>query len=166
MTSKRRIHEQLLKPLSRGAAILAIVAGSTALADSNDETTARPKTMAIGAFHHPTSPPNARRERSLLAPSSGGWWVSMAVIAVGLAAFGGLSIAAGRWRGRPTTLARNVHVVGRTSLTPRHSIFVVRAGEKTLLLGVGPQGAPTLLGDLSPSGESAVTIAARPGANQ
>jgi hypothetical protein len=41
-----------------------------------------------------------------------------------------------------------VHVVGRVSLSPKHSIFLVRAGRRTLLIGAGAQGAPTLLGEL------------------
>jgi hypothetical protein len=40
-------------------------------------------------------------------------------------------------------------VVGRLSLSSRHSIFVVRAGERVLLIGTGSQGAPSLLGDLT-----------------
>jgi hypothetical protein len=40
-------------------------------------------------------------------------------------------------------------VVGRVSLSPRHSIFLVRAGERVLLIGTGNQGAPSLLGELT-----------------
>ncbi len=40
-------------------------------------------------------------------------------------------------------------MVGRISLSSRHSIFLVRAGERVLLIGTGSQGAPSLLGDLT-----------------
>jgi flagellar biogenesis protein FliO len=42
-----------------------------------------------------------------------------------------------------------VRVVGRVSLSPRQSIFLVRAGRRVILIGAGGQGAPTLLGELS-----------------
>jgi flagellar biogenesis protein FliO len=48
----------------------------------------------------------------------------------------------------PRDNAGLLRVVGRVPLSPRHSIYLVRAGERTLLIGTGAQGAPTLLGEL------------------
>src|SRR5271157_267599 len=45
--------------------------------------------------------------------------------------------------------AGSLRVVGRVSLSSRHSIFLVRAGERVLLIGTGSQGAPSLLGELT-----------------
>lgn len=44
-----------------------------------------------------------------------------------------------------------LRVVGRAHLTGRHSVYLLRAGDRTLIVGVGPQGAPSLLGELDPS---------------
>ena len=45
-----------------------------------------------------------------------------------------------------------MQVVGRVSLSPKHSIYMVRAGQRTLLIGTGSQGAPALLGVLDEDG--------------
>ncbi len=51
-----------------------------------------------------------------------------------------------RYRSKETH--NGLRVISRTALTPKHSICLVRVGSKTLMIGVGPQGPPTLLGDL------------------
>jgi hypothetical protein len=63
----------------------------------------------------------------------------LAVLGVGV-------LAAGRLRspGGSGTL----RVVGRAHLTGRHAVYLLRAGDRTLVLGVGPQGPPALLGEL------------------
>lgn len=48
-----------------------------------------------------------------------------------------------------TGASGSLRVVGRVSLSPRHSIYMVRAGERVWLIGTGSQGAPTLLGELT-----------------
>jgi flagellar biogenesis protein FliO len=67
-------------------------------------------------------------------------------IALALAAFGAVCLATRKsW---PRESSGLVHVVGRVPLSPKHSIYLVRAGERTLLIGTGAQGAPTLLAEL------------------
>ena len=41
-----------------------------------------------------------------------------------------------------------LRVVGRASLSPKHAIYLVEVGDRVLILGAGPQGAPALLGEL------------------
>ncbi len=83
--------------------------------------------------------------------ASTSWWVGTAGVALALAAVGWLSLAARRYTasigGGPGT--HRLRVVGRTSLSPRHSVYLVDVGGRVLILGTGPQGAPTLLGDLN-----------------
>jgi len=79
--------------------------------------------------------------------SSRSWWLGSTGIALVLAICGAICVAARKYR--PRDSAGLVHVVSRVSLTPRHSIFVVRAGQRSLLIGTGAQGAPTLLGELT-----------------
>jgi len=55
-----------------------------------------------------------------------------------------------------------VRVIERIALDARRTLFVVRAGERTLLLGTGDGGAPQLITELSPSPSDAeVTSAVR-----
>jgi flagellar protein FliO/FliZ len=101
------------------------------------------------------------------ASSSGAWWVGTAGMALALAACGWASLAARRFLpGRPAG-ASSVRVVSRTSLSPRHSVYLLDVGGRVLIVGTGPQGAPSLLGEMaseegndSPSGRS-VELAGR-----
>lgn len=79
---------------------------------------------------------------------SGGWWTGGASIVVALAAFGGLTYVAKRWGIGSVGETDFLRVVGKTSLSPRHTVFVVKAQDRTLLIGIGPQGPPALLGEL------------------
>jgi len=78
---------------------------------------------------------------------SSGWWLGSAGITLVLAICGAICVAARRYL--PRDSAGSVRVVGRVSLSSRHSIFLVRAGERVLLIGTGSQGAPSLLGELT-----------------
>ena len=58
-----------------------------------------------------------------------------------------------RSRGRgPAVLAsrqsRGSASVSRVSLSPKHSVYLLRAGRRLLLVGAGPQGAPALISEL------------------
>jgi hypothetical protein len=80
-------------------------------------------------------------------PGSGAWWLGSAGITLILAVCGAICVAARRhWTQEPLDSLR---VVGRVSLSSRHSVFLVRAGERVLLIGTGSQGAPSLLGELT-----------------
>ena len=80
-------------------------------------------------------------------PDSSGWWLGSAGITLVLAVCGAICVAARKYR--PRESAGSLRVVGRVSLSSRHSIFLVRAGERVLLIGTGSQGAPSLLGELT-----------------
>jgi flagellar protein FliO/FliZ len=96
---------------------------------------------------YPFAPGAGSPELSTRAPGSTGWWLGSAGIALTLAICGAVCVAARRYWPQDST--GMVHVVGRVSLSPRHSIFLVRAGQRVLLIGAGGQGSPTLLGELS-----------------
>ena len=70
----------------------------------------------------------------------------MAGIALVLAVFGGIAAVARRFVPRPTT--GSVNVVGRISLSPKHSVYLLRVGRRMLLVGAGPQGPPSLITEL------------------
>ena len=83
------------------------------------------------------------------------WYLGMAVIAVLLAIGGGVAFMGRRFVPRPGAGA--LHVVSRVSLSPKHTVYLLRAGGRVLLVGTGPQGAPALISELDemPPPESA-----------
>jgi flagellar biogenesis protein FliO len=86
------------------------------------------------------------RDPAALSSPTSGWWLSSAVVAALLAVCGAICVGARKHWPQSSTVA--LRIVGRTSLSPRHSIVLVQAGPRTLMIGLGPQAAPTLLGEL------------------
>src|SRR4051812_33578299 len=71
--------------------------------------------------HHPISRQGApARSGPRPSASSPGFWLGTAGIAVALAAFGAISFGARKLR--PGTDAGPLKVIGRTSLSPRHTV--------------------------------------------
>jgi hypothetical protein len=90
---------------------------------------------------------NAGRRSGVESEATGGWWLGTAGIALALAVCGGISVASRRFW--PQVVAGGpLRVVGRTSLSPRHTVYLLKAGGRVLIVGTGPQGAPSLLGEL------------------
>jgi hypothetical protein len=86
--------------------------------------------------------------------ASGGWWLGTAGLALALAVCGGISVAIRRGWGWPppgsgTGRTRMLRVLGRASLSPRHTVHLLGVGGRVLIVGTGPQGAPSLLGELT-----------------
>lgn len=96
---------------------------------------------------HRIGPRSADRRSAGSSASSGGWWFGTAGIALALAVFGGVSLAAKRLR--PLDQGGTLRVVGQVVLGPRHAVHLLRAGDRTLVIGTGPRGAPALLGEWS-----------------
>lgn len=97
---------------------------------------------------NPSRPPLARQRSDATAQAKGsqGWWLGTAAALVALAGAGALCLAA---RGKAAgAAASRLQVLGRVHLPPKHALYMVRAGRRTLLIGTGPQGAPSLLGEL------------------
>ena len=94
--------------------------------------------------------PRASNERSLFShglrtsdvqarsPATAGWWMGSTAIALALAICGAACVAARKYW--PQNSTGMVRVVGRVSLSPRQSIFLVRAGRRVILIGAGGQG--------------------------
>jgi hypothetical protein len=74
------------------------------------------------------------------------WSLAMVGITLTLAVCGGI-IAVGR-RFLPQGTGAAMQVVGRVSLSPKHSVYMLRVGRRVLLVGAGPQGAPALISEL------------------
>ncbi len=73
------------------------------------------------------------------------WWLGLGGMALALAICGALGIIARRFA--PRVAHGAIQVVGRVSLSPKHTVCLLRVGQRVLLVGTGPQGAPALLGE-------------------
>jgi hypothetical protein len=67
-------------------------------------------------------------------------------ITLALAVCGGI-IAASR-RFLPQGAGVGMQVVGRVSLSPKHTVYMLRVGRRVMLIGAGPQGSPSLISEL------------------
>src|SRR5579883_589595 len=123
---------------------IAVVAGTTAQSGSRTEGDAAagrsgvPRLSSLGGL--------AFGMKGKRAVGSGGWGLGFVSIALTLAVCGGL-VAAVRWV-RPSAATGSVQVVGRVSLSPKHSVYLLRVGRRVLLVGAGPQGPPALISEL------------------
>ncbi len=111
----------------------------------------------VESRHRIILPPKIGRGAATPSTSSGGWWIGTAGVAVALAVFGGVSVAAKRFGlGPKSSEVGLLKVVGKTSLSPKHTVYLLRAGDRVLIVGTGPQGSPTLLGEM-PADEAGVS---------
>jgi flagellar biogenesis protein FliO len=94
------------------------------------------------------SRPSTWRRLSKAAHPGGSdtWSLAMIGITLALAVCGGI-IAAGR-RFLPQGAGGGVKVIGRVSLSPKHSVYLLEVGRRRILVGAGPQGAPALISEL------------------
>ena len=84
-----------------------------------------------------------------LSSTGPGWGWPLAGITAVLAGLGWASLAArrsGLAGGRRE--AGPLRVVGRTTLGPKQAVYLLRAGDRVLIVGTGPAGPPALLGTL------------------
>ena len=109
----------------------------------------RPPRVAISASssEHPI-----HRESSADQPAaatSGPWWFGPTGALLLIVALGGVAWAARRFNLLPERDAGLLEVLGRVSLSSRHSVYAVRAGGRVLIVGTGPSGAPAFLADVT-----------------
>src|SRR5262249_31540684 len=81
------------------------------------------------------------------------WSPAMIGITLALAVCGGI-IAAGRRFLPHQGAVVGMQVVGRVSLSPKHTVYMLRVGRRMLLIGAGPQGAPALISELDELAEN------------
>jgi flagellar protein FliO/FliZ len=144
-------------PISSGAAVS--TSSSPSLASASAGAPTRPEARGPAEGSRPAGPAwFGRLSRKSQATGPEGWWLGMAGMALVVAICGAIGVAVRRFSPRAAHGA--VQVVGRVSLSPRHTVYLLRAGQRVLLIGAGPQGAPALLGELedlpevSPSSEA------------
>ena len=124
----------------------------------DDRPTGDPAVMTASLSARPERQPFPARDRR--GPSGGdgasaGWWSMPLGVAAALAAVGGISLAAKRSRwdfGLGSTLARDlgsIGVVGQARLSPKHAVYLVRVGDRVLIVGAGQGGSPATLGEVT-----------------
>ncbi len=142
--------------LAAGAGLfVGMAAARPALADANGEPARSPVRAGSGSG---APDANARQPARSRPPRLGGltwlrsetgsdnWGVGKFCLALVLAICGGIALAARRLA--PRAAAGAVQVVGRVSLSPKHSVYLLRVGRRVLVLGAGPQGPPALITEL------------------
>jgi hypothetical protein len=87
-----------------------------------------------------------RLTSSARVDGSDGWFVGITGITLALAICGGVVAAARHFSSRGS--AGEIQVVARTSLSPKHTVYLLRVGRRSLLVGAGPQGTPSLICEL------------------
>lgn len=122
---------------------------SIALADEKTRSEASNRTLAIQRPKAGVSP----------AESTGGWWLGSVGVAGALAVFGGVSLASKRFL--PNRDGTSIQVVGRSNLSTKHAVSLVRVGNRVLIVGTGPQGPPSTLGEITDPVELAKLIPRR-----
>ena len=120
-------------------------------ADRVPPTTAIAAPAPDAAGRRPFGTREATVRRSEDSEGTGGWWLGTAGIALALALFGGISLATRRYL--PQREGGPLRVVGRTSLSPKQTVYLLRVGDRVLIVGAGPQGPPSLLGELTDPAE-------------
>lgn len=91
-----------------------------------------------------------------------GLWALAALALVLLLALGVLRLLAKRGVGRPA-LGQKLHLLERLPLSSGHTLYLVRAHGRTLLLGAGEGAAPTCLAEIPEVEGRAVAAASTAG---
>ena len=143
----RRPHESWRPSIQARALMIALpltmlpVEATTARAE---ETASPAPTVDTG---RPSRSPRFRSPSAISSnPRPDGGWSNLALVALILAACGGIAIASRRVGKRGSVGA--MQVVGRVGLSPKHSVYLLRVGPRVLVIGAGPQGPPALIAEL------------------
>jgi flagellar protein FliO/FliZ len=84
--------------------------------------------------------------------SSDPWSLAIIGVTVLLAVLGGIVAVSRRFL--PQHAGVGMQVIGRVSLSPRHTVYMLRVGRRVLLVGAGSQGSPSLISELDDLGET------------
>lgn len=136
------------------AACLVLVAGRPVAGEGAEGAGAR--NPAAGTARFPTSRERGNPTYAPMTGSSTSWWlVPLGVLLAG-GAWAGLSLSARKAGSARTSPGVALEVVGRVAVGPRQAVCLVKVGGQVLIIGTGPQGPPTLMGELEqPSPEEA-----------
>ena len=123
---------------------MAIVMAAAATTSRADAPASRELPTVAIRTPHPISPPGG----SIRGPgaSSGGSLFGVSAAALALGGLGAGSLVLKKWR--PSPESGTLRVVGRVALSPKQAVYLLKAGDRILILGTGGQGPPALLGEM------------------
>jgi Flagellar biosynthesis protein, FliO len=132
----------------------AIATQSNSVQASGDRLTAPSRTESAPPGDDPRASRAPLFRRLTKGSRPGGsdpWSLSMIVVTITLVVLGGIVVAGRRYL--PQAPGAAMQVVGRVSLSPKHTVYMLRVGRRVLLVGTGPQGSPSLISELDEPGE-------------
>jgi hypothetical protein len=135
-----------VRSLAAAGAILALAAAAQAREERRE-----PPPAAIAARGADSQRLALRRPAPGLSRGPGGTssiWGPTAGLALAVAVAGWAGWAARRAKGAAGRESALVQVIGRTHLSPKHAVYLLRAGDRVLIVGAGAGGSPTLLGEI------------------
>jgi flagellar protein FliO/FliZ len=131
------------QPLGRSATAPALISAGAI----DDQSSSGAESRGRADVSRPSRSVLPRRSSSTArVGGSDGWYLGMAGITLALAVCGGVVAAARRFSSQGA--AGEIRVVSRVSLSPKHTVYLLRVGRRVLLVGAGPQGAPSLISEL------------------
>jgi hypothetical protein len=113
----------------------------------------RPAPLAVkapqpAAARFPTSRQRADSSQPPMTAPSASWWLLPLGLLLAGGAWAGLTLSARKSASTRTRPAVPLEVVGRVAVGPRQAVCLVKVGAQVLIVGTGPQGPPTLMGEL------------------
>jgi flagellar biogenesis protein FliO len=150
---------RILKPVVWLCASLSVLVAvpATARADEDPPTLAISRTAVEPRHALPPPAPGSERAVKAAAGSGGNWWLGAVGAVLVLALFGGASLASRRLL--PRRGPAMLEVMAHACLSGKHTVYLVKAGSRVLVIGTGAQGPPALLGEW-PASVQVETIAA------
>jgi len=138
---------------------------SPSFAHSLEEPTDDPAVVraSLSPDHQPVPGRSGRAGLPRKGESRSGWWLGPVGIAAALAIVGGLSLASKRfgWNLGMVREVGPIRVVGQTRLSSKQSVYLLRVGDRVLIVGTGPGGPPSALGEVTDPRELARLIPSR-----
>jgi hypothetical protein len=124
-----------------------IIAGAT-----DDTLPVRASARGKSEVSHPSRSPLTKHMWSTdRSRASSCRYLGTAGITLALAICGGIIAAARRFSARGSV--GGIRIVSRANLSQKHTVYLLQVGRRLLLVGTGPQGAPSLIGEIDDSPE-------------
>jgi Flagellar biosynthesis protein, FliO len=113
----------------------------------------RPTGVPLSGVLRPTWSRDALRNARHAASE---WW-GIAALGIAIAICAVVFLAARQFM--PQGANGTLRVLGRVSLSAKHDLYLLQCGQRLILVGTGPQGAPSFISELDGAAEFATNVA-------